>query len=260
MPVRVDRDVAELPAEAVRAAEQASAEDDASADADLAEDADEVVDADRCPRPVLGERCEIRLVLDVHSETEPRTELLGERDVSPAEVRGEDDGAGCLLDETGHRDRHADRPHPLARRRLERDPGGPCEPVEDRAGSRAAVVAIRPALVADGAGEILDRDGEVVDVDLEADPDDDVGELEADARPTDPPRRRRLPRLADQREVDELGDEARDGAAGETRVRGDLGRDRAPPTATCRRTTPRLARRTVVWSAGSVVPRSNVIG
>ena len=74
-PARVDRDVPELAAEPVRAAEEPAAEDDAAADADLAEDADEVVDPDGGARPVLGERREVRLVLDVYREPEPRLEL-----------------------------------------------------------------------------------------------------------------------------------------------------------------------------------------
>ena len=36
-------------------------------------------------------------------------------------------------------------------------------------------------------------------------------------------------------------------------------REREPEDATCRSTTPRFARRTVVWSAGYAAPRSNVI-
>ena len=61
----VDRHVAELPAEPVRAPEQAAAEHDPTAHPDLAEDTDEVVDPDRGAGPVLRERSEIRLVLDV---------------------------------------------------------------------------------------------------------------------------------------------------------------------------------------------------
>ena len=76
---RIDGDVPELAAEAVRPAEEAAAEHDAAADADLAEDADEVVDPDRRARPVLGERGEVRLVLDQDRQPEPRLELGGDR-------------------------------------------------------------------------------------------------------------------------------------------------------------------------------------
>ena len=75
MPVGVDRHVAELAAEAVGAAKQAAAQHDAAAHADLAEDADEVVDPDGRPRPVLGERGEVRLVLDVDGKLQPGLEL-----------------------------------------------------------------------------------------------------------------------------------------------------------------------------------------
>ena len=88
-PSGVDRHVAELAAEAVGAAKQAAAEHDAAAHADLAEDADEVVDPDGRPRPVLGERGEVRLVLDVDGKPEPGLELGSDRDVLPAEVRRE---------------------------------------------------------------------------------------------------------------------------------------------------------------------------
>ena len=93
VPVDVDGDVPELAAVAVRATEQPAPEHDPAADPDLAEDADEVVDADRCPGPVLRERREVGLVLDVHGHAEPGLELRRDGDPLPAEVRGEHDGA-----------------------------------------------------------------------------------------------------------------------------------------------------------------------
>ena len=55
--------MAELGAEAVRAAEELAVEEDAAADADLAEDGDEVLEVARDALPVLGERREVRLVV-----------------------------------------------------------------------------------------------------------------------------------------------------------------------------------------------------
>ena len=103
-----DRDVTELAGEPVGAAEEPPAEDDAAADPDLAEDADEVVDPDRRPRPVLRERGEVRLVLDMHGEPDAPPQLVRNREVAPAEVRCEHDDAGRLLDEPGDRDEETD--------------------------------------------------------------------------------------------------------------------------------------------------------
>ena len=74
---------------------------------------------------------------------------------------------------------------------------------------------MHPPLVADGAGQILDADGEVVDVDLQPDRDDTIAELERLGRPADPARPLVLARLAEEIELDQLPDEARDRAARE---------------------------------------------
>ena len=60
--------MAELAAEAVRAAEELAVDEDPAADADLAEDADEVLGVARDALPVLGERGEVRLVLGPHGK------------------------------------------------------------------------------------------------------------------------------------------------------------------------------------------------
>ena len=229
-PVRVDRHVAELAAEPVRAAEQPSAEHDAAPDADLAEDADEVVDPDRGARPVLGERREVRLVLDVDGQPETRLELVADGDAVPAEVRREHDGPGGLLDEPGDGHRDPDRAQALAGRCIQRLPGGVARAGRARARGGAAIVAVRAALVAHGAGEVLERDCDVVDVHLETDADEDVCELERHPRAADAARRRRLAGLADELELDELVDEAGDGPAREPGARGDL-RPRTRPAA-----------------------------
>ena len=99
----------------------------------------------------------------------------------------------------------------------------PREPAQDRARPRAAVVRVDVALLPERAGQVLDADGEVVDVDLEPDGDDAVGELERLGGPPDAARVVALARLAQQVELDQLADEARDGAAREARLRGDAG-------------------------------------
>jgi len=99
--------VAELAAEAVRPAEEPAAEHDSAPDADLAEHAHEVVDPDRRTGPVLGEGGEVRLVLDDDRKPETGFELRGDRQVGPAHVRREHDGARRLFDEARDRHRHA---------------------------------------------------------------------------------------------------------------------------------------------------------
>ena len=78
-------------------------------------------------------------------------------------------------------------------------------------------------LVADVAGEVLDAHGEVVDVHLEADCDDAVTELQGQAGAACATRALILAGLAQQLELDQLADEARDGSARQTRLCGDTG-------------------------------------
>ena len=154
---------------------------------------------------------------------EPRLELRCHGNALPAEIGREDDGAARLLDEPGHGNRDPDRTQALARGVVESSSRRPREPVEHGPGRGAPVLAKRPLRVADGARQVFDRDGDVVDVHLEADPDDDARELERHARSPDAARRRGLARLAQELEVDQLRDEARDGSPRETGLRRDLG-------------------------------------
>ena len=68
-------------------------------------------------------------------------------------------------------------------------------------------------------GQVLDGDREVVDVDLEADADDRVAELERDTGTPDTARGRRLAGLTQELEVDQLRDEARDGPSRQSGLR-----------------------------------------
>ena len=109
-PVRVDGDVAELGTEAVRAPEELTVEEDAAADADLAEDADEVLEVACGALPVLRERGQVRLVVGADGEPgEPGGDLVGDRDLGPAEVRRPQERARLSLDEARERDCHAGR-------------------------------------------------------------------------------------------------------------------------------------------------------
>ena len=118
--------------------------------------------------------------------------------------------------------RSRDQPHPRSPPRPALRGGR----ARDRA--RAPVVRIDPALEAHVADEILRADGEVVDVDLETDRDDAIVELERLRGPPDAARALVLAGLAQELELDQLRDKARDGTPREPR----LGRD------TCARAWP----------------------
>ena len=81
-PVRVDGDVAELRAEAVRAAEELTVDEDAAADADLAEDGDEVLEVACDALPVLRERRQVRLVVGANREPGSRAAISSATGIS----------------------------------------------------------------------------------------------------------------------------------------------------------------------------------
>jgi hypothetical protein len=121
--VGLDRGVPELAAEAAVAAEQLAAEDDAAADPDLARGVDEVAVAGGRAFPPLGERGEVGLVVDPERErrrVDPLAEQLDDRDVSPMQVRRDQQGAVLDVDEAGQRDGRADRAQPLGLDLVER--------------------------------------------------------------------------------------------------------------------------------------------
>ena len=217
-------DVAELAAETVRTPEELAADEDPSTDAHLAEDVDEALEIPCDSLPVLGESREVRLVVGAHRQTwQPSAELVGDGDLGPAEVRRAQQRSGPDLDEPGQRDGAACGDQPGGRDLVEgvlRERG---KPVEHRARARTPVVAVHALLEADVARQILDANGEVVDVDLEADRDDAVPELEGLARPADPPGALVLARLPEQTERDQLTDEARHRPPCEARLRRHAG-------------------------------------
>ena len=245
--------MAELAAEAVGAAEELAVDEDAAADADLAEDADEVLDVARDALPVLGERGEVGLVLGAHGKAgQPRASSsatgisdqprFGARSSVPvcASTRPGSATATPAGDEIlRSRPRRAPPRHPASR--FSTGPG------DERRLSR-----VHTPLVADVAGQILDADGEVVDVDLEPDRDDAVAELERLGRPADPPERSSSPvsrsrssSISSPTRLETVPRVSPVSAATRARERGS-------PPAICCSTTPRFARRTVVWSAREV--------
>ena len=104
-PGRVDRDVAELRAEAMGAAEQLTVDEDAATDADLTEHADKVFELACHSLPVLGERGEVRLVVGADGQArQPCRHLFGDADVRPPEIRRPEQCPGLRLDEARERD------------------------------------------------------------------------------------------------------------------------------------------------------------
>ena len=138
-------------------------------------------------QPVLGERCEVRLVLDADGKRpDPGAELVGDGDVRPAEVRRAEQRAGLRLGQAGQRDRQACDDQVA----IGRDPRAPPTPCArgGRARDRATSASCRRGRGARSArarSRSSDADGEVVDVDLEADRDDAVVELERLRGPPD---------------------------------------------------------------------------
>ena len=80
------------PANPADAGQQAAVDDQAAAHADLARDVEHVVDADRRAPPVLAEDAGVGVVDDAdrHGDGQRARETAAERDVDPAEVRGDD--------------------------------------------------------------------------------------------------------------------------------------------------------------------------
>ena len=84
----------------MRAPEELTVEEDAAADADLAEDGDEVLEVACCALPVLRQSSKICLVVGANREPgEPGGDLVGDRNLRPAEVRCPHERAGLSPDE-----------------------------------------------------------------------------------------------------------------------------------------------------------------
>ena len=114
----VDEHVAELAGGAAGAAVQLAAEDEAGADAAGDHEVDRVARADPGAERDLGERAEVRVVVEVHVQAEPRAELVGRPHAGPA---GQDlagvDGAGGDVDRARQADAGAEDAVAARRRR-----------------------------------------------------------------------------------------------------------------------------------------------
>ena len=97
----------ELSAGANPAAVQLAAEDQPAADAGPDRHDDDLAGADGGAGAMLGERCQIRVVVDEHRDPEPLGHHVSERDVIELEVDRDDRFAGPAIDQG--RDAEADR-------------------------------------------------------------------------------------------------------------------------------------------------------
>ena len=130
-PVGVDEHVAELARQAGAAAVQAAVEDQPGADAGGDLQVDEVARVAAGAERGLGERAEVRVVVDHHRDVEALAQLGGGGHADPArQDRGGADGAVALVDRA--RQAHAGADHGLARdarvgQRLDHELGGHLE-------------------------------------------------------------------------------------------------------------------------------------
>ena len=166
-PVRVDRDVAELAAEAVRAAKQAPPST-MPPPTPTSPKTQTKSSTHGGARPVLCERREVRLVLDVDGT--PAEPLRDSAATASSSSRDSAPEHACPAP------RRAPAPRPRARGQARSDgldrlaassPAGRARAPAPSLGCRG-----RAALVADRAGQVLDGHRDVVDVHLEPDADD----------------------------------------------------------------------------------------
>ena len=180
--MRVDREVADLAAVAGNAGERLAVDDEAATDTHLAPDEEHVVRSDRRTASELGERAQVSIVRDGDRQrrVERPGDALSERNVGPAQVRGDRDEAVAATHDADHRDADPDE------RRL--DPGARLDPLRelgqvrcDFVDGRVSARAIDPDLGHDLTAQPDDRGPERVDGYLEREDRGSPG-VEADER------------------------------------------------------------------------------
>ena len=235
------------PASPAAAAVQAAVEDQAGADPGGDLQVDQVAGVAAGAERGLGQRAEVRVVVDHHRDVEPAAHLGGGGHPDPAgQDRGRADRAVALVDRAGQA--HAGADHGLAGdarvgQRLDHELGGHLEAF------LRVVVGIQRAgaLGEDRAGEVGDRDAQVAVAEVDADG-------RAGARVEREQDRRaaalRAVRGAGLRALDhepvglQVGDEAGDGGAAESPVRRAISaREIWPSSRSARITRRRLRRR-----------------
>ena len=174
---RVDDDVADLAGQAARSAMEPAVEDDAGRDAGPDREVGEVVDVADDATPMETEGGGADVVLDDARATEAVLELRTERQVRPAEVDREGDGAGQRVDPAGDADAEG-------RDVVGRGAGGGEGAPDDRgdlvdgafrgAGRGGRDVAGQDVLVA-----IDDEDGDLAAADIDADEERAVAAVQA---------------------------------------------------------------------------------
>jgi hypothetical protein len=190
--------------------------------------ADPVADAE----PQLAERGEVRLVVDHDGQVvaaQPPQELFAQREIGPAEVRGEQEVPGADVDHAGNRDPDACDDERLSGGRLERRLDETRSALEHARRRDVPVVDRLDAVEADPMEEVGDADREVVDVDLQPDAAVQVAvDAQRAPRPADAAVCLRAD-LDEKAEAEQFLDEHRHRALRESRRAGDLGAADAPP-------------------------------
>ena len=221
-PVRVDREMADLPCEAGDASQQAPVDDHAAAHADLARHVQDVVHADGRAAPRLAEDARVGVVHDGDRDggRERAGEARAERNVDPAEVGGHRHQAVAAPHDAGHGHADADDRAVVAHGQVA-DQG---REISDHVVHRQLDPGPLDADPLEGlAAEADDRDRDRVDEDLEAEnggavrvqPDErrgPAGRAEGDGALLD-----------DEAGGAELADERADRAAGEAGRGDELG-------------------------------------
>ena len=204
--------------------------------------------------PELGERRQVGLVADgddAGRKPEPRLHLRADRDLRPAQVRRPQQGPQADVDQARHGDADADDSQLVG-----------LGPGEGLAGQRREVVQHlqrrvlaehprAPGLEAHRAGQVLDARGEAVDRDLEAERDRRAGDDDRRRRTADGGDAAGVGALANEAELVELGDEARDRAL----VEAGVGRDARPRDRAGRRDVPQHDAEIGATDDGRVDPR-----
>ena len=214
--VGIDDDVADLAGGRTRAAVEGAVEDEPDTDTLVDPDHQEVGRVGDAERE-LGQRRRVGVVGDVDAETRTGGQLVGDRDLAPAEAGGAQHGAVGIDDARGGDTDAEQRPVGVAD-----------EVVADRAEQRervgtGAVVALVGAAQHDLAGEVDERTDELVGLG-EADRHDVAGiGLDADHRRRLADRPARTAELVDQACLEQLLDHGRHGGRGESDELGEVG-------------------------------------
>jgi hypothetical protein len=114
-PVPGDRDVPDLPGDAVRPGHHRAVDDQPAADPRAERDQGERGRADAVAEPALGDRDRFDVVVDGRFQSGGLGDRFGQRDIPPVQERGVPDMPGVAVDVSGDRHPEAVRALPICR-------------------------------------------------------------------------------------------------------------------------------------------------